>query len=112
MNCISDSVFLPVNCLQSFSCAEKGIKATNLLKLYTDCNFSQSFTETLTMLAPMCGFDQYFTVHRHIIVRLIVFFSFKSVRLFLQWDKNSIRTFLIAYLVKISIIFRVDIQIK
>ena len=32
-----------------------------MLKLYTNCKFSQSITETLTMLAPMFGLDQYFT---------------------------------------------------
>ena len=36
---------------------ERGMKATNLLKLYMYCNFSQHITETLTMLAPMLGLD-------------------------------------------------------
>ena len=44
------------------------MKATNLLKLYMNCNFSRRITETLTMLAPMLGLDKYFTVHRHDIV--------------------------------------------
>ena len=55
---ISDFAFLPVNCFQSFSCAKKrGTKATNLLKLYVNCNFSRIITKTLTMLAPMLGLD-------------------------------------------------------
>ena len=47
------------------------MKATNLLNLYMNCNFSRSITETLTMLAHMLGLDLYFTVRRHDIVRLI-----------------------------------------
>ena len=38
-------------------CEKRGMKATNLLKLYMNCNFSRSITETLTMLAPMLGLD-------------------------------------------------------
>ena len=68
--CISTSELLS----KFFNCA-KSIKATNLLKLYMNCNFSQSITETLTMLAPMLGLDQYFTVRRHEIVTLIYFHS-------------------------------------
>ena len=52
------------------------MKATNLLKLYMNCNFSRRITETLTMLVPMLGLDYYFTVHRYDIVRLFVFFVF------------------------------------
>ena len=35
----------------------RGMKATNLLKLYMNCYFSRSIIETLTMLAPMLGPD-------------------------------------------------------
>ena len=50
------------------------MKATNLLKLYMNCNFSQCIIETLTMLAPMFGLDKYFTVQRYDIVFFFFFF--------------------------------------
>ena len=47
-------------------------------KLYMSCNLSQSITETLTMLAPMLGLDQFFTVRSHDIVTLILL-SYKTI---------------------------------
>ena len=56
------------------------MKATNLLKLYMNCNFSQCIIETLTMFAPMFGLDKYFTVHRYDIVFFFFFFFFFVVQ--------------------------------